>query len=188
MRFASQEIRGAQTGVGADADPNKRHVVRLTSVQQTEDPDWWPLYRRCCREFRSGADHRKLPGMCACAALALCLSTASAAVAVARGNIVITIMATQGMRRIWGMLAAQLVMPTVGERCEPAAVKTVPPRFSAPVSRAPVDTRGPLSGSTAHAVGCWRCTLVADLDGGTIPSYASGGSALVLPVQYRHCC
>jgi hypothetical protein len=33
-----EEVRGAATGLPADADPRKRHVVRLTRVEQTVDP------------------------------------------------------------------------------------------------------------------------------------------------------
>ncbi|MGH8639914.1 MAG: putative baseplate assembly protein, partial [Burkholderiales bacterium] len=33
-----EEMRGARTGAAADADPNRRHVVRLTRVEPGEDP------------------------------------------------------------------------------------------------------------------------------------------------------
>lgn len=33
-----EEVRGPKTGTAADADPSHRHVVRLTSVEYTDDP------------------------------------------------------------------------------------------------------------------------------------------------------
>jgi hypothetical protein len=79
-----EEIRGVRTGEAADADPDKRHVVRLTRADYTVDP----LYDTHIIEIEWGREDA-LP-------FVLCLSTRTDAPdcrfvesAVARGNVIL---------------------------------------------------------------------------------------------------
>ena len=77
-----EEVRGARTGAAADADPNRRHVVRLTQVEAAVDPlDGTPVVEIEWHE----ADALPFP---------LCLSSidengsAIDEVSIARGNVI----------------------------------------------------------------------------------------------------
>ena len=80
-----EEVKGAKTGVPADADPTHRHVVRLTSVQRSEDE----LYEKNVVEISWGKEDA-LP-------FPLCISAIGPApdcdlienISVARGNILL---------------------------------------------------------------------------------------------------
>jgi hypothetical protein len=89
-----EEVLGARTGVSSDADPRRRHVVRITGVQTAEDP----VYPIAVGEAKrptpvlevAWAPEDALP-------FPLCISTIGAApgcaylrdVSVARGNVVL---------------------------------------------------------------------------------------------------
>lgn len=164
-----EEIRGAETGALADADAQKRHVVRLTSVRPVEDPlggvftagfaetDAVPV-TEIAWDVRDG-----LP-------FALCLSTpASAEIAVARGNIVLADHGVTLIEDLGDAPDAILVKPATGGRCEPEETKMVPARFRPRLSERPLTQASPYLTSLLQIEGTEVPQLTADLDAGSVP-------------------
>lgn len=119
-----EEVKGPHTGNPADADPTRRHAVRLTRVIQTHDP----LTRTLLVDVE-WCDGDALP-------FPLCISSVSlppkceplCGVSVARGNVVLV---DHGMS-LEGFLG-QVPIRTITARCEdectPAEVQRIPGRF-----------------------------------------------------------
>jgi hypothetical protein len=168
-----EEIRGAETGALADADPHKRHVVRLKRVRLTEDPiggvftegfgetDAVPV-TEIAWDARDG-----LP-------FALCLSTpASAEIAVARGNIVLADHGVTISEDLGDAPEAVLIKPTLGQRCEPGDLEMAPARFRPRLLEYPLTQATPYLAALLEISGAEVPQLIADLDSGTIPSRIS---------------
>lgn len=119
-----EEVRGPRTGDPADADPARRHAVRLTGVERSRDPLTGQLLVEVC-----WAEVDALP-------FALCISTtgappdcaAIADVSVARGNVLLV----EHGRRVadgLGQTPTLAVLSDCGDGCLPPEVAKVPGRF-----------------------------------------------------------
>ncbi len=157
-----EELLGPTTGVAGDADPQHRHVVRLTEVDHTEvDPITGPmpltdpLNGNQVTEI-AWAQEDALP-------FPLCISSVTDEehgsvfldkVSVARGNV---LLADHGQtieaESIGKVPAPKLLRATVlaGDRCEPVVPLPVPARFRAQLKRNPLTQAGRV----------WRTTFVA---------------------------
>lgn len=158
------EVLGPQTGQPADADPARRHAVRLTSVTPSADPvggrfDDPPTNDPLRVTEIEWHEEDALP-------FPLCVSTTVgndfiADVSVALGNV---LLADHGLTVEGEALppvpranpALTKVGPTAGDRCDPADVVLTPPRYRPRLSQAPLthaaryDTTGtPVSAGAA---------------------------------------
>lgn len=142
-----EEVRGPKTGVGGDADPSHRHVVRLTSVTKAQDPvvrnDGQPVAYLWVEW--SAEDALPFP---------VCVSAIGAApgchyidnVSVARGNVVLV---DHGRAAGPEDLGAVPEATTEAECiCEDRAgeVQRIPGKFAPHLSRSPLTFRQPLAG------------------------------------------
>ncbi|HEX6740520.1 MAG TPA: putative baseplate assembly protein [Sphingomicrobium sp.] len=126
------ERLGPRTGQVADADPNRRHAVRLTSV----DYGWDPLTGAMIVEI-AWCPEDALP-------FPLCLSTRTeppdcesiTRVSVAYGNIVPVDHGRCAEQDI-GCVPIAEVNEACPEPCEPAEIRIVPGRYRPPLPRAP---------------------------------------------------
>lgn len=119
-----EEVRGPRTGDPADADPARRHAVRLTGVERSRDPLTGQLLVEVC-----WAEGDALP-------FALCISTtgappacaAIADVSVARGNVLL-IEHGRSVADGLGRTPTLAVLSDCGDGCLPPEVARVPGRF-----------------------------------------------------------
>ncbi len=142
-----QEVRGPQSGLADDADPARRHAVRLTQVRAFDgsDPLTDPLDGSEVTEIAWHADDA-LP-------FPLCLSaetdashgaTLIDAVSIALGN---NILVDHGQsvqaERLGEVPAPRLQFaPASGAHCERAAPEPLPPRFNPVLAQSPVTRQG----------------------------------------------
>jgi len=119
-----EEVKGPHTGNPADADPTRRHAVRLTGVHRS----WDPLTRQLVVEIE-WAREDALP-------FPLCISSLGQApdckpiscVSVARGNVLL-VDHGRDVTDDLGQVPTRDVMSECGDECSPAAVWKVPGRF-----------------------------------------------------------
>ena len=136
-----EEIKGPLTGAAADADPNHRHVVRLTEVRALIDPLPQPL---AITEVRwAPADALPFP---------LCVSSLSETgalipgVSVARGNI---LLADHGLslapEPLGTVPASRLNHPPERDKasCAPRERQPIPVRFRPALARGPLTCAAP---------------------------------------------
>lgn len=162
MILIFEEVLGAETGVPADADPARRHVVRLRT-DVPPDPDAVPLTDPVTDDLITEIawnEEDALP-------FPLCLSAATAggyrdAVSVARGNVVL---ADHGVTRegeALGMVPEPfLYMPRAsgGDFCAAPERQPVPPRYHPRLVEAPLTHAGPPYDDATAARGAMQWSL-----------------------------
>lgn len=149
-----EEILGPRTGRQADADPSKRHAVRLVQVDPgLEDPLTEPPTE--ITEIR-WAEEDALP-------FALCISARTeeafgsllvSPVSRALGNVVLADHGLSVEGRPLGRMPQPhlfLVPKTSSDRCDPAEREAVPPRFRPALEEAPLTQAVPYSAPPASA-------------------------------------
>ncbi|GAB4574774.1 MAG: hypothetical protein Kow0077_22980 [Anaerolineae bacterium] len=166
-----EEVRGAETGAPADADPTRRHVVRLTDVRLSEDPIGGVFTPGFAPDAAVPLTEIAWDALDALP-FALCISAAGQApIAVARGNIVL---ADHGLtiraEDLGDAPRPVLVKPATGGLCDPEDVDDVPPRFRPRLQERPVTQAQPYLEALATIEGDVVAQLVAELDAGTIPA------------------
>jgi hypothetical protein len=141
-----EEVIGAETGNRDDADPARRHVVRVQTVLP-EEPQAPPLRdpvtgQRITEITWDAEDALPFP---------LCLSASTAAgyrehVSIARGNIVLAdhglTLPPESLGRVpkpWLSMA----LPGNGDRCAPSVRQMVPPRFRPRLVHGPLTHAAP---------------------------------------------
>ena len=141
-----EEVIGAETGNRADADPARRHVVRVLTVVPKK-PNAPPLLDPVTGERITEVtwyEEDALP-------FPLCISASTAAgyrahVSVARGNIVLADHGLTLPRESLGSVPEpwlSMPQPTDGDRCAPAVLQKVPPRFRPRLIQGPLTHAGP---------------------------------------------
>ncbi len=147
------EIVGPRTGNPADADPNHRHVVRLTSVT----PDVDPLYDRPIVEIE-WAPEDALP-------FPLCLSARGPAttckvienMSVARGNVILVDHGMSIQEELPEPVPTRTTISECGCGGQATDVRSLPGRFYPKLQEAPMTFSQPLSSNTPALL-----TLVQD--------------------------
>lgn len=128
-----EEVRGPHTGNPADADPTRRHAVRLTSAERS----WDPLTGQLLLEIEwAEADALPFP---------LCLSSTSSApecaaiadVSIARGNVILTDHG-RSVSDPLGQVPTREVHSICGDGCLPPETLRSPGSFSPRLPRADV--------------------------------------------------
>lgn len=171
-----EEARGATTGEPGDADPKRRHALRLTHVRVTDDP--------AGGRFLSPPNDNPAPvteiewAPADALPFAFCMSATNADgetiedVSVARGNIVL---ADHGRRvdgRVLGEVpAADPVLDRAvshGRHCTKSKPENTAPRFRPALQEAPITRAVPFTVVTVASVP-FGSTMATDLDGGTLP-------------------
>ena len=153
-----EEILGPETGSPADADPTRRHIVRLgpdateAAVLATD-----PLTGDSITEIK-WHDDDALP-------FPLCISATTTAgyrdmVSVARGNILLADHGVTVENESLGTVPEPFLFkphPTDGDRCTPTEREMIPPRFRPQLSRAPLTQVAPSPdlARSAHAAMQW---------------------------------
>ncbi|MCL4798486.1 MAG: putative baseplate assembly protein [Burkholderiales bacterium] len=140
-----EEVKGPLTGVAGDADPAKRHAVRLTRVVHTEDgaPLVDPLDGTAITAIEWGsADALPFP---------LCISSRTEAgdapvadVSVARGNIVLVDHGRSVTQALGAVPAPRLYLAFDADQahCARPPRVAVPPRFRPALAEAPLTRTG----------------------------------------------
>jgi len=135
-----EEVIGPKTGNPADADPGRRHAVRLTRVKLGLDP----LYDQPVVEIEwAEADALPFP---------LCISAIGPApkcelienISVARGN---AILVSHGRRiedESLGNVPVKTTLEECGDKCHPPEVVTVPGKFRPRLQKTPLTFSQPL--------------------------------------------
>jgi len=176
-----EEVIGAETGNPADADPARRHVVRVRTVVP-EDPDAPPSLdpvtdERITEVTWDQEDALPFP---------LCISASTAAgyrahVSVARGNIVLADHGLTLSRESLGSVPKPwlfLPRPTNGDRCAPAVRQMVLPRFAPRLVQGPLTHAAPrpAAADSARAAMQWSLrdvrpaiAVTATMDGAHTP-------------------
>jgi uncharacterized phage protein gp47/JayE len=142
-----EEVRGAETGAQAAADPTRRHAIRLQAVTVT-NPDNSPLTDPVTASQITEivwSDEDALP-------LPFCLSANTSDgyqpyVSVARGNVVLADHGLTRAREALGIVPEPfLFMPSAsdGDRCAPADPQPVFTRFRPQLAQAPLTHAAPL--------------------------------------------
>lgn len=159
-----EEVRGAETGDPADADPGKRFVVRLIAVSPSEDP----LNGQAVTEIRWHNDDALPAPLCLSAAVppppedweAECNSSIS----LARGNLVLADHGrTLPVENLGTVPVSTLAYVEHNPRCDPAPQSganndgVVPPRFRPRLKERPV-SQVVAYDSGASATGMMRIT------------------------------
>jgi hypothetical protein len=142
-----EERIGPRTGIPADADPNHRHVVRLTNVTQGVDE----LYDRPVVEIEWGFEDA-LP-------FPLCISAIGQApdckfldeISIARGNVILVDHGRRVEDRSLGPVQEKETIPVCEGAGHPADSETVPARFNPSLTEAPLAFSQPLPGSASIA-------------------------------------
>ena len=154
-----EELVGPTTHVPGDADPNHRHVVRLTEILHSDGvtPLTDPLNSQQVTEI-AWADADALP-------FPLCISSVTDEehgsvfldkVSVARGNVLLADHGQSIAAEALGMVPAPRLLRMLvvaGDRCEPAAPIPVPARYNPRLAQEPLTQAGSV----------WRSVLVAGL-------------------------
>jgi len=139
-----EEVLGAKTGVPADADPNHRHVVRLTKVEPGLDA----LYNQPIVEIE-WSEEDALP-------FALCISNLGPApdcdlinsISVARGNVILVDHGQTFTDKGLGTVSEKLSLPKCDAVHQPAdsmPVARLPERFTTKLNKPALTFRQPLS-------------------------------------------
>ena len=150
-----EEVIGAETGAPADADPTRRHVIRVRTVLPEErgaPPRRDPVTGQSITEITWDPEDA-LP-------FPLCLSASTAAgdrehLSVARGNIVL---ADHGLTLPPESLDCvpmpwrSMPRPSDGDRCAPFVRQMVPPRFRPRLLHGPLTHAGPRPGRVTPPV------------------------------------
>lgn len=143
-----EEVIGPKTGNKADADPVRRHAVRLTRVKYGEDPLYKQSedspYNQPIVEIE-WAEEDALP-------FPLCISTIGPApecelledISIARGNVVLVDHGRRIEDEDLGRVRAQTTMQVCEGESRPSDVTTVPVRFRPVLERAPLTFSQPL--------------------------------------------
>ena len=150
-----EEVLGPETGAAADADPARRHAVRLDRIVATTSggtPLTDPVTAQLVTEI-TWHDDDALP-------FPLCLSAATSAgyrdgVSVARGNLLLADHGVTLAEEALGVVPEPfLSMPRSKEedRCTPRSPRMIPPRFRPGLTRAPLTHAGP---AYDHAKSAW---------------------------------
>ncbi|MEW5958000.1 MAG: putative baseplate assembly protein, partial [Chloroflexota bacterium] len=139
-----EEVRGPNTGQEADADPTRRHAIRLTEVEKIVDE----LYHQPLLEI-TWAEEDALP-------FPLCLSTIGPApacnllenISVARGNIILVDHGRRTEEEDWEatrwVARAKQAIQICEKQGTPAVVKTVPAHFRPALQKGPLTFSQPL--------------------------------------------
>jgi hypothetical protein len=141
-----EEIIGPETGNEADADPARRHALRLigsTAVALDDSPLVDPVTGQEITEIR-WHDEDALP-------FPLCLSAATAVgyretISVARGNVLLVDHGVTVPEESLGTVPAPFLSrprPATGDRCRPPGREMVPPRFQPRLSQKPLTQAAP---------------------------------------------
>jgi hypothetical protein len=170
-----EEVIGPETGVSADADPRRRHAVRLSmvvpeanavmaenkdgvkvEVERTPNPMRFdPVTGEAVVEI-SWHEEDALP-------FPLCLSATittdnrearSVAASVARGNVVLTDHGMTVLGEVIGTVPKPFLVgprPTTGDRCLPTTRAMIPPRFRPTLLRAPLTHAAPVPDQSQSA-------------------------------------
>jgi hypothetical protein len=157
-----EEVVSAETGDRADADPARRHVVRVQAVLP-EKPDAAPLLDPITGEHITEItwdEEDALP-------FPLCISASTAAgnrdnISVARGNIVLADHGLTQPRESLGSVSKpwlSMPLPDSGDRCAPAARQKVPTRFRPRLSQRPLTHAGPRPAATSSARAAMQWSL-----------------------------
>jgi hypothetical protein len=131
-----EEVVGPETGNAADADPGRRHVVRLTSAEAATDPVI-PIPKEITEI--AWAEDDALP-------FSFCLSARTAAgyrehLSVARGNIVLVDHGVTVRDEPLGVVPEPLLLGVPaggGDRCEPHDPEPIFPRYRPRLAHAPL--------------------------------------------------
>jgi hypothetical protein len=141
-----EEVIGPESGSPSDADPTRRHVVRLDRVVATKAggaPLIDPVTGQSITDI-SWHEEDALP-------FPFCLSAATKqgyrdAVSVARGNLVLADHGVTWKGESLGQVPDSFLSmprPKDGDRCAPLTSPMVPPRFSPRLAKAPLTHAGP---------------------------------------------
>ncbi len=140
-----EERIGPKTGITADADPNRRHVVCLTKVTQSVDT----LYDRPVVEVEWGIEDA-LP-------FPLCLSAIGQApdckfldeISIARGNMILVDHGRKVEDESLGTVKEKETTPVCEDIGHPADSETVPARFNPSLKEAPLTFSQSLPGAAS---------------------------------------
>jgi hypothetical protein len=144
-----EEVKGPHTGNPADADPARRHAVRLTRVT----PSWDPLTRRLVLEIEWAAEDA-LP-------FALCISSMGPApdcslipdVSIARGNVLLVDHGRSVDDEV-GQVPTRAVSSECGDGCLPPEVRKTPGRFRPTLPRPELTCSEPVPLCVLPPLGC----------------------------------
>ncbi|MCC6966859.1 MAG: putative baseplate assembly protein [Nitrospira sp.] len=147
MLLLFEEVIGPETGSPADADPTRRHVVRLDRVVVTA-PGGGPLTDPVTNQLITDITWHPEDAL----PFPFCLSAATSAgyrdaVSVARGNLVLADHGvTLGDEALGAVPEPFLFMPRskTGDRCAAFTPQPVPPRFNPRLTKAPLTHAGPV--------------------------------------------
>lgn len=150
-----EEVKGPYTGNPADADPVRRHAVRLTAVRQS----WDPLTRKLVVEIAWASDDA-LP-------FPLCLSSIGSApdcslisdVSVARGNVLLV---DHGRSVIDGLgqVPTRAVVSECEDGCLPTEVRNVPGVFHPTLPRPDLTHSELVPPCVSPPLGCGEVTRI----------------------------
>jgi hypothetical protein len=144
-----EEVKGPHTGNPADADPARRHTVRLTAVRQS----WDPLTRKLVVEI-AWASEDALP-------FPLCISSIGSApecslisdVSVARGNVLLVDHGRSVIDEL-GQVPTRAVVSECGDECLPTEVRNVPGVFRPTLPRPDLTHSEPVPPCVLPPLGC----------------------------------
>lgn len=151
-----EEVKGPHTGNPADADPARRHAVRLTAVRQS----WDPLTRRLVVEIEWTAEDA-LP-------FALCISSIGPApecglisdVSVARGNVILVDHGRSVSDEL-GQVPTRAVTSECGDGCLPPEVRKTPGAFRPVLPRPDLTYSEPAPPCMMLTFGCNEGTRIS---------------------------
>jgi len=151
-----EEVKGPRTGNPADADPARRHAVRLTRAT----PSWDPLTRRLVVEIE-WAPEDALP-------FPLCISSIGPApacslipdVSVARGNVFL-VDHGRGVDDELGQVPTRASTSECGDGCLPPEVRKTPGVFRPVLPRPELTFSEPVPPCVLPPLGCGEATRVA---------------------------
>jgi len=150
-----EEVKGPHTGNPADADPARRHAVRLTAVRQS----WDPLTRQLIVEIE-WAPEDALP-------FALCISSVGPApdcslipdVSVARGNVLLVDHGLSVSDDL-GQVPTRAVSSECGDGCLPPEVRKTPGVFRPTLPRPDLTCSEPVPPCLLPPLGCDEATRI----------------------------
>lgn len=150
-----EEVNGPHTGNPADADPARRHAVRLTAVRQS----WDPLTRKLVVEI-AWASEDALP-------FPLCISSIGSApdcslisdVSVARGNVLLVDHGRSVIDEL-GQVPTRAVVSECGDECLPTEVRNVPGVFRPTLPRPDLTHSEPVPPCVLPPLGCGELTRI----------------------------